>query len=186
MFDEIAPLPAEPPAAALHAMIAGYPLSAALCVAAELRIADLLVDGSRTNDELAAETGADAPSLARVLPAPVRVAVFAGDASDLWRLTPRAKPLRSDVPGSLRPVSRLLGATWSWEPWAELLYIVRTGESALQHRFWMDRFADLAANPELNAIFHEAMAGFTAAEMAAVAGHEFAGVGTVVDVRGGN
>ncbi len=185
MVVDIAPLPAEPPATALHAMIAGYRLSAAIYVVAELGIADLLADGPRTTDELAAETGTDAPSLARVLRALARVGVFAGDASGNWMLTPRAEALRSEVPGSLRPVSRLLGSAWSWESWADLLYSVRTGESAFQHRFGMDRFAHLAANPELNAIFNAAMTGITAAEVAAVAGHQFAGVDTLVDVGGG-
>jgi hypothetical protein len=185
MADRIVPVPAEPPAAALHAMIAMYRLSQAVHVAAELGIADLLVDGPQTSEQLAVATNTHAPSLTRVLQLLSRVGVFALDANERWCLTPRAELLRSDVPDSLRAVARLLGSPSSWEPWADLVHSVRTGEAAFRHRYGMDRFAHLAAHPELSTVFNAAMAGLTAAEIAAVTDYDFAGIGTLVDVGGG-
>jgi hypothetical protein len=55
------------PVVALRRMILGYRLSQALCVAAELGIADLLKDRPRSIDNLAQATGAHPPSLYRLL-----------------------------------------------------------------------------------------------------------------------
>ena len=57
-------------------MINGYRVSQAIYVASTLGIADLLKEGSRTSDELAAATGTDAPTLYRLLRALAAVGVL--------------------------------------------------------------------------------------------------------------
>jgi hypothetical protein len=55
------------PAARLARLTDGYVVTQLLWVAAELRIADELAEGPRTTAELAAQVGADAGVLRRVL-----------------------------------------------------------------------------------------------------------------------
>ena len=56
---------AERPTQALRRLVNGYQVTQAIHVAATLGIAELLRDGPRTSDELAAETQTHAPSLRR-------------------------------------------------------------------------------------------------------------------------
>jgi hypothetical protein len=57
----------EAPSVALRRLIDGYKVTQAVYVAATLGIADLLADGPRGSDDLAAATGTDAGVLRRLL-----------------------------------------------------------------------------------------------------------------------
>ena len=65
------------PRDALWRMTNSYQVSQAINAAATLGIADLLVDGPKSTDELANATRAHAPSLYRLLRALASVGVFA-------------------------------------------------------------------------------------------------------------
>jgi hypothetical protein len=69
-----------------------------------------------------------------------------------------------------------------------LLYSVQTGEPAFRKQAGADDpFAGIGADPELAALFDEAMADWTKhVAVAAVAAYDFARFGTIVDVGGGN
>ena len=60
------------PAVAMRRLINGYQVTQALCVAATLGLADMLDSGPRTSDDLAAETGAHAETLYRLMRALAR------------------------------------------------------------------------------------------------------------------
>src|SRR5207249_9510181 len=66
-----------PPISVLYQIGTGHYFSAALSVAGELGIADLLLDGPRSAEDLARASGVHAPSLQRVLRMLVAVGVFA-------------------------------------------------------------------------------------------------------------
>ena len=91
-------------------LMTGYWAAQAVHVAAELGVADLLREGPRPSDELAAACGADPPTLYRLLRALASVGVFTEVAEGGFALTPLAEPLRSDVPGSMRALARMYGA----------------------------------------------------------------------------
>src|SRR6266511_1839433 len=99
----------EAPAATLGRLIVGFQVSQAIHVAAVLGIADLLADGPRTSDELAAETEANPGSLYRLLRALASVGVLHEEEGRRFALTPMGEPLRSDVPGSLRGWAAFVG-----------------------------------------------------------------------------
>jgi hypothetical protein len=80
----------------------GFIVSRAIYVAAKLGIADLLTDGPRDVDELAARSGAHPPSLYRFLRALGSVGIFTETAPRTFALTESAEMLRTDIPGSLR------------------------------------------------------------------------------------
>jgi hypothetical protein len=96
-------------------------------VAAELGIADLLVDGPRSIEELAEKTQAHSGALYRVMRALASVSLFAQNVQGQFSLTPLADFLRSDTPDSQRPFSMMMGAEFH-AAWGELLYSIRKGE----------------------------------------------------------
>src|SRR5262245_1785231 len=88
-----------PPQAALLQLVFGKCTSMALSVVAKLRVADLLADGPRTLDDLAARTGTHAPSLYRVLRTLSAAGVFAEQVDGRFALTPMGEYLRTGVGG---------------------------------------------------------------------------------------
>ena len=97
-------------------MIFGKWVAMALAVAAQLRVADALAAGPKAVTDLAAETGAHAPSLYRVLRALASVGVFAEDEGGRFHQTPLSEVLRTGVPGSMRAVHRTVPAPGASRP----------------------------------------------------------------------
>jgi hypothetical protein len=175
-----------PPAQQLGQIITGYWQSQAVYVAAELGIADLLRGGPRPVDELADATQTDPDALFRLLRALASIGVFTETTPRSFGLTPMAEMLRSDAPQSMRSLARMAGGE-QFQAWADLLYSVRTGKTAFDHRFGMPVFDFLAANPEQAQIFDGAMVGIHGRETAAViAAYDFAPIKVLADIGGGN
>jgi hypothetical protein len=71
--------------------------------------------------------------------------------------------------------------------WGEIEYSIRTGKTAFDHIFGKPVFDYLSGHPEKAKIFDAAMVGIHGAETQAMLdAYDFAGVGTLVDVGGGN
>ena len=111
---------ANPPPVTLLQMMTGYWVSQALYVAAKLGVADLLADGPRPVEDLAAATQTDAASLRRVLRALASVGVFTEASPGAFALTPLAALLRTGTLDSMRALrsctprsSTAPGATYS-------------------------------------------------------------------------
>ena len=135
-------------------------------------------------EELAAETGSDAPSLRRVLRALASVGVFTEASPDVYALTPQAALLQSGTPNSMRALA-IMYAEEQYRAWGDLLHSVRTGATAFEHHFGTSYFAYLAQHPEADRIFNEAMTGWTAQLVGAVAeAYDFSPFKTLVDVGG--
>jgi precorrin-6B methylase 2 len=163
----------------------GFWVSRAIYVAAELGIADLLADGPRTADDLAAAAGAHAPSLHRVLRLLASEGVFAEAADGRFELTPMAAALRRDA-GPARLQVLFTGQEALWRSAGSLLDTVRTGETAFDRVHGVDFFGYYRRHPDERALFDQLMAANTApAARAVAAAYDFARVGTVVDVGGG-
>jgi len=176
-----------PPQAVLLNMTAGGMMTSILvCMAGELGIADHLKDGPRTVEELAQGTGTDAPSLFRVLRALASLGIFAERNDGRFELTPLAEYLRSDVPGSMRPWARYGAAEWQWNLWSALIHTVRNGKTFYENEHQMRFFEWFEKRPDASAIFDGAMSSMsTLVNPAIVAGYDFSGVGSLVDVAGG-
>src|SRR6266516_4600201 len=80
----------------------GYLYAAALRVAVRLSLAEALVEGPRTPQELAEQTGASADRLRRVVRLLATRGVFREDEDGAIHLTPAANLLRADAPASVR------------------------------------------------------------------------------------
>ena len=142
--------PPGPPAPemVLMQMVFGKAVTQALSVAARFRIADQLVCGPKTAAELAAAIGLHEGHLYRVLRALAGLGVFAADEAGKFSLTPMGNWLRSDVPGSLRPIATYVCDPWSWKPWGDLAGAVKTGQPVFDRMFGEGVFDYLAKHPD--------------------------------------
>lgn len=177
-----------PPEAVLTQMLAAPLVTQALRVVAELGIADLLAHGARSVDELAAETGAHAPSLYRFMRALASCGVFAETKDErVFELTPTAELLRADVEGSLRSLAIFMGADWHWQVWGDATYSARTGNAAWEHVHGKEVFPYFAEHAEAARVFDDAMTSLSKmVAKAVVAAYDFSSVGKLADIAGGH
>jgi hypothetical protein len=170
----------------LRRLVLGFRLSQAIYVAAEVGIAELLADGPRSAEELAAATGAHAPSLYRVLRFLAGEGIFAEMDDGRFSLTPMGELLRDDAPGSLRPMARQSASDASWRSWGQLLHSVQTGRPAFDRVHGVDFFEYYRQHPGEQAIFDALMRSYTEPVTRAVAqSYDFSPFSRVVDVGGG-
>lgn len=167
-------------------LLMGYRNSQALYVAAKLGLADLLRDGPRTADELAAATQTHPRTLYRLLRSLAGMGVFAEDDKQRFSLTPLAECLRSDVPGSQRAMAIMTGEVY-YAAFGELLYSVQTGQVAFEKVYGRPIFDYLGEHPERARLFDETMVGVHGRETAAMLDAcDFSGVRVLADIGGGN
>jgi hypothetical protein len=83
-------------------ILGGLWVARLVSVAAELGIADVIGDGRKTTEELAAATKTHAPSLYRALRGLAGANIFREDGHGAWTISTLYKVLRSNVPVSLR------------------------------------------------------------------------------------
>jgi hypothetical protein len=175
------------PVAELRRLANGYQVSQAIHVAATLGIADLLADGPRASDELAAETDTDPQALYRLLRTLAAFGVFREDEDRRFALTELGDVLRSDAPEGIAGWAVFAGGPSHWRAWGELLHSVRTGESAFAHVHGTDVWSWRAERPGESAIFDRAMMALTrSSNRALVEAYDFGRFETIVDVGGGN
>jgi hypothetical protein len=153
---------------------------------AVLSLADHLASGPRTAADLAEETGAHAPSLARLLRALGALGLCERDDAGRFRLTPLGEAMRSDVPDSARAWVLFITAPWVERGWEKLPEAVRTGEPTFPRVHGVGFWDYLGTHPEDGALFDAAMSGGASARAEALrAVRDLSSIGTVVDVGGG-
>lgn len=166
-------------------LITGFQVSQFVFVAAELGVADMLVQGAKNSAALARQLKVHEPSLYRVLRALASVGVFAEAAGKKFRLTPLAQTLRSDRKDSLRDYARMMIGDYSWQPWGALLHGVKTGGRVFDHVYRMPLFDYLQRHPDHERIFAASMASLSTTQNVAVArAYPFAQSARLVDVGG--
>ncbi len=175
------------PHAELMRLANGYQVSQAIHVAAALGIADLLGDGPRGSDDLAAEAGVHPGSLYRLLRALAAVGVFREEADRRFSLAPMGRCLRSDAERPVGPYAAFVGRPYQWSAWGHLLHGVRTGETAFRHVHGADPWEYRSRHPEEGAVFDRAMTAMSRRmAQATISAHDFSRYGRVVDVGGGH
>jgi hypothetical protein len=177
----------ESPTMELRRLVNGYQVTQAIHVAATLGIADLLAEGPRAADELAAATDAHAPSLHRVLRALASVGVLHEGDDGRFALTEVGDCLRSDSPEPVGGWAAYVGLPSTFSAWSRLLHTVRTGENAFRAVHGTDVWDYRARHPDDGAIFDRAMTDITRrANRHLLDVYDFSGFGSVVDVGGGH
>jgi SAM-dependent methyltransferase len=161
--------------------------SRAVYAAAALGLADLLIEGPRSGDELASELGMHAPSLYRLLRALAACGLLREIGPRIFVTTSLGGALQSNAPGAARSTILTLAGDWQWRAWGHFMDSLRTGEPALKTAFGQSLFDFLAAHPEHGARFDEAMVGmYGALGRALLEAYDFSPFASVVDVGGGS
>jgi len=175
-----------PPPMQMLQIISGFWIARCVYVLAKLRLADLIKDGPKSIDDLAAATNTHAPSLFRVLRALASVGVVTQDGNRFGG-TPLSDTVSSDAHGSIRAFAMTELGEEHYPAWGELLHSVQTGGIAFDKAFGEPIWEFFAKNPENAQIFNDAMSGLTAqANEALHAAYSFSGINKIMDVGGGH
>jgi C-methyltransferase len=141
----------------------------------------------RLHDELASRVACDPDALGRLLRALIGRGIFKRLRDGRYDLTPLARTLRWDVPGSMAALACFIGSPQDREHWSHCADAVRTGESVVPKLRGMDGFDWVASEPELQEIFNQAMTNLSEFAVDAVtAAYDFSAYGTIVDIAGGH
>jgi hypothetical protein len=168
-------------------MMGGLYVAGAIAALAELGVPDLLESGPKSAPELAAEIGAQADPLYRLMRATSSVGVLAEAADGKFSQTPMSAVLCKNGHPSLRGYARMSGRDWHLRGWAHLAHCVRTGGQATDAIYGMPIFEFLKQNRAEAEGFDEAMTGLSQIDGPAVAeAYNFAGIHSIVDVAGGH
>ena len=174
-------------AAELRRLVNSYQLSQAIHVAAVLGIADLLADGPRSSDELAAATETDRRALYRLLRALAAFGLLHEGEQRRFSLTELGDPLRTDAPESVAGWAAFVGRRNVRDAWSSLLESIRTGENSFKLAHGISVWEYRAQHREEGEIFDRAMASSTqVVTRSLIEAYDFGRFGTIVDVGGGN
>lgn len=160
----------------------------AVRVAATLRLADHITQGSCTAAGLAGAEDVDPGALDRVLRHLVAVGVLSQDDPGQYALTALGETLRDDHPSGLRAVLDLESAIGRAElSSVHLLHSVRTGEACFPVMFGRGFWDDLASDPARTASY-DAQMGVDVAAWAPkiIDAYDWGSLRHVVDVGGGS
>ena len=158
----------------------------ALHVAADLGLADLLADGPKGVDDLAAATRADSASLHRLLRMLTGLGVFQQEADGSYALTALGATLKSDGPDSVREWALFVGAPEMWSVWAGLRESVLTGRASFPAVHGVPMWEYIANHEKLSQAFNGWMTRQSHQHNSAlVAAYDFSPFRRVVDVGGG-
>jgi hypothetical protein len=166
-------------------MACGGWMAAAVSAAARLGVADLLAEGPRSVEELAATTETSEPVLERVLRLLASLGVFAHTADGRYENSPDSERLRTDHPRSVRRFCQLAAGEYG-RSFDELGYTLETGEPAFRKVFGGSVYDYMERTPEAGAVYDGAMEEIARPVGAELASRrDFSGVRTLVDVGGG-
>ncbi|MBL8990252.1 MAG: hypothetical protein JNJ48_01590 [Phycisphaerae bacterium] len=174
------------PQSALLEIIGGAWAARAVAVAAELSLADALEAGPAGATELAARLGVRVEPLRQLLRALATLEIVAERSDGTFELLERGRLLRSGGPDSLRAWAIWAGSA-CWAMWGRLDRAVRTGQGARAAVHGRPGFEHLGSDPELAAVFNEAMVSLTAlAAPGIVRAVDWSSDRLVADVGGGH
>lgn len=185
LYSDNTQLNSENTSSLLLEMMYGFQISQALFVAAKLEIADILSDSSKTADELAKAAGVNSQGIYHLMRMLVSVGVFSLEDNDKFCLNSLGKHLLTGTSDSLRGTVLTMGNEL-YQGWGNLLYSIKTGETAFEHTFKMSFYSYLKQNSEAAVNFNEWMKETTREWLLPVLeAYDFSEVKTLVDVGGG-
>jgi C-methyltransferase len=174
------------PAAMMEMIIATW-TSQAITVAAQLGVADALANGPLPIEELAAQVGADADALRRLLRALISKGIFRLRRDGRYELNSLAGTLRSDAPISMTWAAQFYGSAEQRERWTLMVDSIRTGSTVVPALRGKESFDYFAGQPELAELFNQTMTSVSElTDGTVVAGYDFGAYPTIVDVGGGH
>ena len=119
-----------PPPLAMMQLLFGKQLTYSLSGVARLGVADHMDGTAKPVEEIAAKTGAHAPSLYRVMRMLASFGVFKEGPPRHFALTPAGELLKSGAPGTLRYFAMMFGDEWTTRAYEHFTDCLRTGRTA--------------------------------------------------------
>lgn len=166
--------------------MSGYWISAALGVAAELNLADLLAEGARASTDLARMTGTHPAALYRLLRTLASVGLFTEVEPGHFALTEMGAFLRTDHPRSMQALTRYACSRMQWQRFGALRCAVETGGSVDREVLGMSGREYRNHHPEERETMNEAMVSLVRQVVdAVVRAYDFSPFQTLIDVGGG-
>jgi O-methyltransferase len=166
-------------------MATGHWLATLVYVAAKIGLADHLVAGPRSAEDLSGPTGLNPRALHRFMRTLASFGILTQGDDDRFTLTELGATLREGAPGSVRSTVLTMGGPLMTRSFDEFEYSLATGKPAAEKVFGKNIFDYLAEHPDEAARFSESMVGIHGGEPPTVAAaYDFSACGTVVDVGG--
>ena len=177
-----------PPQVIISQMMMGCFVTKALSLTAKLGVADLLENGARSAEDLAAATDSNNEAMCRILRALVNWGVFAEIMPRVFANTPASEMYLSDRADNMLDITIWMDEYPHWRVYGATDHSLKTGESAWKTAYGEEVFPYLfQTNTELGEIFSRAMTSFSAnAAPAVAAAYDASEIETLVDVAGGH
>ena len=167
-------------------LASAFILSRAIHTAAEIKVADHLVNGPQNIRVLAQKTNMNEDALYRLLRLLASYEIFSHDHNNNFSLTPLAQQLVSTDHNSLWAWVTYHNDTNRWLAYGDMKYSIETGKPSFDHTFGKGYFDLLAENPVLATQFDEGMRNISAGENGHIANsYDFSHYSTIVDIGGG-
>lgn len=174
----------EKPHLQLAIMSRWYVASRALHAVAQLGVANYLLSGPKSIDELAKATESKPELLDRVLKFLCSYNLFHYQ-DDLYSLTELSKVLCDDDPHSIRDVLCMVDDSW-WQAFSQLGASLKTGKPAFEIQHGDNFFHYLSKNPKKQDNFDRGMAKLSTYDDASIADvFNFSVFSTLIDMGGG-
>jgi hypothetical protein len=176
-----------PPPMAFMQLLFGKQITFSLSGVARLGVADHMDKTARPVEELAAKTGAHAPSLYRVMRMLASLGVFKEGPARHFALAPVGELLRTDAPASLRYMAMMFGEEFSTRAYAHFTDCLRTGGDGVTEAYGKDIWQVLAEDPAQCEVFQKAMTANSSGSVPAIVeAYDFSGIKRIADVGGGH
>jgi hypothetical protein len=172
--------------ATLMQLSSAFILSRAIHIAAELKLADYMVEGPQHITTLAQQSNLNEEALYRLLRFLASYEIFSQDSSHNFSLTPLAQELVSTDTTSLWPWVAYHNDINRWSAYGDMKYCIETGKPAFDHIFGKGYFDFLSDNPTLGTQFDEGMQNLSRGENSSIAqSYDFSPYATITDIGGG-
>lgn len=178
---------ADPDAAALSSAreLVDYWTPLVLRMLVEAGVVQAFGHSARSPADVAAATGVDASTLARMIRALTSRGVFERAGTEAVRLSPVGRLFLSGEPGSLGGLATF--KPYELHAWAEATGTLRSGRPAFPEHYGADYWSWMAANPQQSAHFNDTMRRRTSSLLdVAMPLFDWPKRGTAVDLGGGN
>jgi hypothetical protein len=176
-----------PPPMAMMQLLFGKQLTYSLSGVARLGVADHMDRTPRPVEEIAAQCGAHAPSLYRVMRMLAGFGVFKEEPKRNFALTPVGELLKTNAPGSLRYMAMMFGEEFSTRAYEHIAECLRAGGDGVSQAYGKQIWEVFAERPEQCETFQRAMTNSTSvAAQAIIEAYDFGGIKRLTDVGGGH
>jgi hypothetical protein len=175
-----------PAALPLYEMTTGVAQTQILASFVGLGIPQALSSGPKTLAELSHAVGSPPEVLQRFLQTSQALGLLQHSSDKCYRPTARTRALHPDTPHGMAAFARYMASKSNVDAWGQLTGVVQTGQDAFNRAYGASVWSHLAANPEEEATFAQAMAALAHMDGPAIArAYPFARHDVICDVGGG-